>query len=415
MEITRNEQGTVLELHIEGRLDAYWADHLSEEMSAIVREGRHLISLNLSELTYISSAGISVLVRFYKQLQNLDGRLAVIEPSDPVKEIFRLTGLQELLDAPPTKVVVKSESEEESLQTIESAAANLQLYTLDKDASMNCRIEGNPAGLSSCSFEAKDCRSLDISTNAFAIGLGALGRDFADCRSRFGEFIAVEGAAAYQPTDKGNVPDYLVSPEPTTSGLHVLYALHCQGDFSHVLTFESKQDQTVSLLDMASKCMEITNRDTVAIVMTAETAGLVGAALRRSPATAETDADLFSHPEIRDWMTFTAEPAFAQGVALVAGVISQHGSETIAPVVRPLGNDPWPAGHFHAAAFSYRPLRKGRVNLSDTVRALFEEEMLNGILDLINDTRPIVGVGQSQFVRGTCWIAPVSNVERVTN
>ena len=415
MEITRIEQGNVLELHIEGRLDAYWADHLSEEMSTVVREGRHFISLNLSKLTYISSAGISVLVRFYKQLQSLDGKLAVIDPSNPVKDIFKLTGLQELLNAPPAKIARKSDSEKESLQAIELASANMQLYTLDKDASMSCRIVGNPAALTSCSFEANDCRSVDISTSAFAIGLGALGRDFDDCRSRFGEFIAVGGAAAYQPTDTGNVPDYLVSPERTTSGLQVLYALHCEGGFSHVLTFESKQDQTVSLLDMTSKCRELTKSDAAAIVMIAETAGLVGAALRRSPAVAEVDTDLFSHPEIRDWMTFTAEPAFVQGVTLVAGVVSQHGPENLGPIVRPLGEDPWPVGHFHAAAFTYRPLRKGRVALGDTVTSLFEEEMLNGILDLINDTRPIVGVGQSQFVRGTCWIAPVSSMERVTN
>jgi len=196
---------------------------------------------------------------------------------------------------------------------------------------------------------------------------------------------------------------------------HLKGSLYCDGGFSHVLNFEAKPDQTVSLLDVTLQGLEITKGDTVAVVMAAETAGLVGAALRRSPAMAEPGTDPFSHPDIRDWMTFTTEPAYARGVALVAGVVSWGGSEAIAPIVRPLGDDPSPVGHLHAAAFSYRPLRKGRVDLVDTVRALFEEEMLNGILDLVNDTRPIVGVGQSQFVRGTCWIAPVSNIERVMN
>jgi len=226
MEITRKEQGNVLELHIEGRLDAYWADHLSDEMSAVVREGRHFISLNLSRLTYISSAGIRVLIQFYRQLQTLDGRLAVIDPSDPVREIFELTGLQEFVNGPPEVVEAKADVQREDSREIELATANLQVHALDDDASMNCRIEGNPAGLSTCGFAEKDCRSLDVPANAFAIGLGALGRDFADCRPRFGEFIAVGGAAAYQPTDKGNVPDYLVSPERTTSGLQVLYCLY---------------------------------------------------------------------------------------------------------------------------------------------------------------------------------------------
>jgi hypothetical protein len=191
-----------------------------------------------------------------------------------------------------------------------------------------------------------------------------------------------------------------------------LYCLCCEGGFSHLLHFESKAGKSVSLLDAASECLRIANGDAAAVVMAAETQGLVGAALKRCPAMAEVGAEPLRHPDIRDWMTFTAEPAHAHGVALVAGVISANGAAPLEPIVRPLSDDPWPKGHFHAAAFSYRPLRKGRAELVETVRALFEEEMLNGILNLINDTRPIVGAGQSEFVRATCWTAPISSVER---
>ena len=32
--------------------------------------------------------------------------------------------------------------------------------------------------------------------------------------------------------------------------------------------------------------------------------------------------------------------------------------------------------------------------------------------DAYYDTRPIVGAGQSEFVRGTCWTAPIAHIER---
>jgi hypothetical protein len=271
---------------------------------------------------------------------------------------------------------------------------------------------GDPDRFSQCRYEEKDCRPLSVAESAFAIGLGALGRDFADCRPRFGEFMAMAGVAAYQPTGGGDVPDYLISTGTTIPGLQVLYCLCCEGRFSHVVHFESKPEQTVSLLDAASQCAEITGGTAAAVVMAAETHGLVGAALRRSPAVAGAGADPFRHPEIRDWMTFTAEPAYARGVALVAGVIAREGKAALGPIVRPLSDDPWPKGHFHGAAFSYRPLRKGRAELVETVRALFEEEVLTAILNLINDTRPIAGAGQSEFVRGTCWMAPIANIQR---
>ena len=79
-------------------------------------------------------------------------------------------------------------------------------------------------------------------------------------------------------------------------------------------------------------------------------------------------------------------------------------------MLRPLGSAAWPAGHFHAAAFSYRPLQKGRIDLDSTVTTLFEAETLQGILHLLNDDRAIVGTGQSEFVRGACWMAPITEI-----
>jgi len=418
MEITREEYGEVLFLHVAGRLDAYWADHLSEEISAAVREGRHFVSLNLSRLTYISSAGIRVLMRFYKQLRALDGSFTVLEPSGPVREVLDVSGIEKLLagaaaDQRPAAVVPDAHgAAQDEARAVEFPAGQLQIHALDDRASMSCRIVGDPDRFSPCRYEEKDCRSVSVPARAFAIGLGALGRDFADCRPRFGEFMALGGVAAYQPAGGGDVPDYLISTGKMVSSVQVLYCLCCEGGFSHVLNFEAKPQQTVSLLEMASQCLAVTGAGAAAVVMAAETQGLVGAALRRSPAMAEAGAEPFRHPEVRDWMTFTAEPAYAHGVALVAGVISRENGAALGPIVRPLGDDPWPQGHFHGAAFSYRPLKKGRPELVETVRALFEEEMLHAVLNLINDTRPIVGAGQSEFVRGTCWTAPVANIER---
>ena len=411
MEITREEHGEALHLHVTGRLDAYWADHLSEEIAAAVREGRHFVVLNLAQLTYISSAGLRVLVRFHKQLQALDGSLKVVEITPPVREIFRVSGIGKLLEDSSTGKAPDSAVPQDGPLVTELSGGQLQVHVTNAAAAMDCRIIGDPGRFSPCHYEEEDCQPLPVSASSFAIGLGAIGSDFADCRSRFGEFMTLGGVAAYQPTGAGSTPDYLISTETMTTALHVLYCLSCRGTFSHVLNFESRPDQSIPLLDLASQCLTVTGANAAAVVMAAEARGLVGATLKCSPATAQGEADLFRHPEIRDWMTFTSEPAYANGVALVAGVICQEGGSALKPIVRPLSDDPWPQGHFHGAAFSYRPLKKGRTDLVETVRSLFEEEMLQAILNLINDTRPIVGAGQSEFVRGTCWTAPISNIE----
>ena len=65
--------GDVLELEIQGRLDGYWADHLAQSLDDAIREGTRNLRLNLSGVSYSSSAGIRVLVRAHKQLSAIQG------------------------------------------------------------------------------------------------------------------------------------------------------------------------------------------------------------------------------------------------------------------------------------------------------------------------------------------------------
>jgi anti-sigma B factor antagonist len=78
MEITRTPTAGALELRISGRLDGYWADHLQHSLAETIREGHDRIRLELSNVSFMSSTGIGVLVTFYKQLQRIDGSLVVV-------------------------------------------------------------------------------------------------------------------------------------------------------------------------------------------------------------------------------------------------------------------------------------------------------------------------------------------------
>jgi hypothetical protein len=81
--------------------------------------------------------------------------------------------------------------------------------------------------------------------------------------------------------------------------------------------------------------------------------------------------------------------------------------------VRPLSASesagPSVVGHLHAAAFSYRPVPKGKIELKESVRALFEGQSLEGILHLLADDRGGMN-RESEFVRGACWIAPIAKL-----
>ena len=54
MEITRQRLDDTFELIVTGRLDAYWAGHLSNEIAEVLLEGARSIRLNMKEVEYIS-------------------------------------------------------------------------------------------------------------------------------------------------------------------------------------------------------------------------------------------------------------------------------------------------------------------------------------------------------------------------
>ncbi len=69
--------------------------------------GHSKIVIDLSKCTHLDSTFIGVLVVNQKKLQEKDGELVIVEPLDPAKELFYLTGI--------SKVFNTFESAEEAL------------------------------------------------------------------------------------------------------------------------------------------------------------------------------------------------------------------------------------------------------------------------------------------------------------
>ncbi len=241
----------------------------------------------------------------------------------------------------------------------------------------------------------------------FALGVGAFGDDRGECRERYGEFVAVAGAAAYLPADGTETADFLVGSNARPVELHVRRHLTCDGGFAHLARFEPMPPRTtVTLADMAAACLQVARADAAGIVAIAETSGLVGASLRQSPSLSD-GADFFAFPDVRARLSFTAERAFPRSLALIVGMVQRAGGPISATEVRPVDRTSGLEGHFHAAVFPFHAFKKGRLDVGDAVHTLFETESLLGVLHLLNDDRDIAGVGQSEFTRGACWVGRI--------
>lgn len=418
MEITVEKSGEVKELKVRGRLDGYWADHLAEALDEEIHRGSHHLMLDLSEVVFLSSAGIRVLVKYYRQLREIQGSLVVSEASEPVKKVLEISRLTGVLFTGTSATAAVAGSSPLAVPPAmaahqEAHGAAFDIFPCTPEATLKLRLLGDPDQLKGCRFRQESCSTVQFPESTFGIGLGALGDSFEECRGRFGEFIAVAGTVAYQPTDGTNVPDYLVAAGASLPDVQVCYGLACDGQFSKLVRFEAKNEAgAVTLTQLVESLLEISGTEQSGLVIVAESAGLIGASLRRPPvANAEENAP-FEFPHIREWLSFTAEPAYTRSLALVTGVAARGVARTLIPMLRPLSPANPIVGHFHSAAFSYRPLQKGEIELAKTVKSLFENQTLLGVLHLLSDDRAFAGAGQSQFVRGACWLAPLAeNIE----
>lgn len=399
MEITPQKIGDILVMHLAGRLDASWCDTVEKALTAAVRDGEHRIHLDMEKVDYISSAGLRVLFSVYKQLISIKGVFAIRNPSPNVRSVIQMVGIGSLI---ATGEVAAAAEVNKPCRTHASAKAGYEIFT-SKAAAFRLETVGDASLLRGSPGTQPEPRRFDDS--AFALGIGALGTSTLENETRYGEFLAVAGAAAFQPADGSTRPDFLLSEGEFVPEGQLLLGLLGRGDFPLLARFAVKKEfRAVGLSEIAATALELAGTPVAAIVAVTETSGLVGASLRQSVAS-NAASDRFAFPQIRDWLSFTTERSFRDSTSLIAGVVARNGTP-FQDLLRPHGGV---LGHFHAASFPYRPLQKGHIEMKPTVSGLFDTHSLQAILHLLADTREFNGVGESEFLRGALWIAPITS------
>ena len=96
MEITKNYNEKELTLSIEGRVDTITSKELEQEINDELGNFDSLI-IDFTELKYISSAGLRVLIATQKRLQQENIPFVIKNVNDTVGEIFRMSGFDKIL------------------------------------------------------------------------------------------------------------------------------------------------------------------------------------------------------------------------------------------------------------------------------------------------------------------------------
>ena len=93
MKINFNNNNGILNVALDGRLDTTTAPELESFLSSNY-DGKDLIVIDCEKLSYISSAGLRVLLAAQKKTK---GSMKLIHVCESVMEVFEMTGFADIL------------------------------------------------------------------------------------------------------------------------------------------------------------------------------------------------------------------------------------------------------------------------------------------------------------------------------
>ena len=97
MEIKKTADGNALVLSVSGRLETITAPQLDAEIQAIPDNVSELL-MEISELEYVSSAGLRVFLVAHKKMKSRGGLMKISGANASVKKVFDITGFSPILN-----------------------------------------------------------------------------------------------------------------------------------------------------------------------------------------------------------------------------------------------------------------------------------------------------------------------------
>jgi anti-sigma B factor antagonist len=98
-------ESDALVLGIVGELDAYTAPKLRAALLSLVSTGTTRLVIDLTDLTFVDSTGLNLLVRAGQRVEGLGGSLTLRGATTQTRRLLELTGLDGMftLESPPAQ------------------------------------------------------------------------------------------------------------------------------------------------------------------------------------------------------------------------------------------------------------------------------------------------------------------------
>jgi len=91
MNVSISTNENIVIITIEGSIDSKTAGDLQSQIMGTVAETNNVL-LDLSGVSYVSSAGLRVLLMIYRQIKSKNGKVILVGVSEEIRDVMSMTG-----------------------------------------------------------------------------------------------------------------------------------------------------------------------------------------------------------------------------------------------------------------------------------------------------------------------------------
>ncbi len=406
MEISREIRKNVLVIKLDGRLDARWADYVGQVIEKEVKAGYHNFILDLETLNYISSAGLRTFLGLKKKLQPVDGSVVISGLTDFTRKVFEISNFNKLFQifdsvSEAEGHIAKGKepvTQKETTEVVELENATYRYQVLKQEPSVLV-VNGSINKLPFAQYSETDMTQQPLSNIRYAIGIGSLGDNYKDIKDTFGEMLVLNHNVFYLPTDGSDVPDFLLTRHLDTAvNICTLFSAAFQGDFNLSIRFKAKhKEKGISIADLYEDLFKLCEnlesfKGLFAIVICAETVGLLGASLKKSPIKENASSNgqqILSKENLKNWLNFSADPGNKNKILCAVGLgfnrkkVSDFSNNFIQSLFHISENDQDIFTHNHGAVFDFMPLAPEAYDVEKEIEKIIQHGNCISVLHLL--------------------------------
>lgn len=100
MHIKFTNRGTTLIISVQGELDHHTAEYVRQKIDGeMIKSTTRNIVFDFTELSFMDSSGIGVIMGRYKNIRKLNGKAAVVNTDDQIARILDMSGILKIIPA----------------------------------------------------------------------------------------------------------------------------------------------------------------------------------------------------------------------------------------------------------------------------------------------------------------------------